>query len=280
MRPVLVALLLTASLTAGCMGGGDDVTPPPGTEPPPASPPPGTEDPDPPEPLTQVRLLTQFNIDGCSGVRLEHSAEASAVQALLPEGYSASVTDGPQPQAHFGVQMYNCTSFTAGSYAFSDVYFGFVWVDVLTPDDGVEGEDQAYIIEMLGEEDVLAEIWPAAGFAIYNGSVRVDDYPFARAISVDEFSLESTKGTPSEVGATGDFAWYHELENGDRLTWTGQQAVAPVDGGAANLIVPDDSGLAPLRSAVAPNLIGEGGIVDAGAFTEMDLVQELAAARE
>lgn len=242
----------------------------------------GGSDPDPPEPVTEVKLLTGFVIDGCTGIRDVFDVDRASAQELLPEGYTASnVSPGPAvEQARVGVQLYNCTSFTAGSYAYSDVYFGLAFIAVDAPDDAAEGDRHAYILEMLGEDDVLSAIWPAAGYPIHNGSVEYEDTMFYRTMQVDGFTIETTKGSPSTSGATNSFAWYHELENGDRLTWTGNQDIQPVDGGVANLVIPDDSTLAPLGSPESSNLVGTGIAVDAGAFTEMNLLQELAAGRE
>lgn len=291
MRALPVILLLVASLMAGCTGGDDDDPPTGGggggTTPPPTG---GGGIIDPPEETpqrTELPLLSDFALTGCEGARFLYPMDPADAEGLLPEGYTAALweTTGTLPieqvqRAQLRADLYNCTSFTAGQYAFDAVWFGYVHIPVEPPADARDADSHAYILQMVAGEDVMGPLWRAAQYPTHNGTTGMEDFQLTQRYSAGDYSWDVAGGLPGQGTATGSFTWYHELDNGDRLTWTGQWDIPAGNSGPASLVFPSDAPFAGVEPIPGQPLSGEGTLVTEAIFDGMDLVKELAEYRE
>ncbi len=279
MRALLVSILLTALMFAGCADNDapDEPSPPREEETPrtPTAPRPTT-------PVTQYRLMTQFNFEQCEGVQYETPIGAAQAQQLIHANYTPRLSQtGGLPaeaqQATLEVDIYQCGTFTAGQYLFEDVWFGFIRVPVNPPADAVDAESHAYIVQMIGSGDILSSIWNVVRYPHYSGNASLERSAEAPAViaTVGDYRWDVATTIPDLGAAAGTFTWYHEHRNGDRLTWTGSQSIAAGTGGAASLAYPEAAPFAGSTAFPGTPASGQGSFHQTASFQAMDLYQEV-----
>jgi hypothetical protein len=257
-RPAALWVLpLLAALLAGCSdgGGGEPVS---STGPSSSGLlPTATTGPAPPPTPLVFDLLPDFAFEGCQGIRIVSPQPLDDVQALLPEGFTVA----PAPSAPaFGVvamDLFTCGNLTTPNVRIADMAFGMLYTHVQKPSERVAGAPDAdvheYAFRLLAGQDVLAALWPAAGYDTYNGSVGLAISPLGDLpvpvdlgarngnASVGEayFMLASSPG-PAGAPAESTFARYTVLGDGSVLVWTGTYRSTGLDGQGSFQVADDD----------------------------------------
>jgi hypothetical protein len=287
MRVFFVALVLTITMMSGCLGGDEDVDTKPTT---PASKPstPITAAPtSPTTPAQQYRLMTQFDFADCHGIRF--TAPLSTLQAadLIHSNYTATSRGEtqalPAPEAQpsqLDADLFRCSSFTAGQYFFENVWFGMVSIPVEAPADAKEADTHAYIVQMVGGEDVLSSIWKVVRYPSYKGNTSLAEAEATLRAMAGEYQWDVAQSIPATGSNDATFTWYRELPNGDRLTWTGEHSIPAGTTGAASLAFPETAPFAGTVVAAGQTISGQGSVHTQASWSGMDLIQEVAAFRE
>lgn len=294
-----VAVLIVALLAAGCLGddgrdgdGNDGGTPgPPG---PTATPAPPTDGPPPPMP-TVVELLPDFALVECRGISIRHQRPVADVQELLPAGFSAAIVAGSQPLGlveglgTVTIDLFACGNLTVGGQPrVPATYFGQLAALVEPPTERVPGTPDAtfheYVFRVLAAEDVLAALWPAAGYDTRSGAAAlriaapVADVPDVGLRTADgnigdqyQFTASAAPELPPPLGTSrqGAFARYTALADGSVLVWTGTYALGAARQGEGMVAVPADDPFMPFETGEA--VLGTAFLYEAGAMEAMDL---------
>lgn len=282
-RVLLAALLALAA--AGCLQ-------PSGSGNPPSSPSTGpqgsataTASPTPPPASPVVELLPSFALGPCAAVSVQSAQPLDAVQALLPEGFTAAPfqSDGT---AMVALDVYACGNLTTPSVRIADTLYGQAYTRILRPQGRVPGapeaEQQEYVFRVLAAQDVLASLWPAAGYDTRNGTANVTVGapaglpldPGARlgssAVGPDYGSLaDGSDRTPPGAPWPGTFARYTELADGSVLLWTGTYEAPAVFAGQGAFSVAADDRFAPFEQA--GRVAGLSRLAESVSMTGMDL---------
>lgn len=295
MRPAAAAAVgaMLALTLAGCLGGNEapaassssSSTRPPSTTGTTTAPPLPARPP-------SLDLLLDFELAPCRGVSL-HAAQALAdVQALLPEGFTAA----PSPYVPgsstgvLGVELFACANLTTPNLQVPHTHYGQVYTLVEPPTERVPAAPEAarheYVFRVLAAEDVLAFVWPVAGYDTYNGSADVvvnspvPDAPLDSGLRVGQAVLGSSDGyflmaggvaNPVAPEAPGSsFVRYTVLADASVLMWTGRYDLArgvPAHGYAQ---VPSDDPFAAFQAPTG-SLQGVAWLHEDGGMLEMDL---------
>lgn len=276
LRAAAVALL-TLLLAAGCLGGGDGGDPRP--SPSPTSSASGgptssstTSSAPPPGPVQTLDLLLSFAFVGCEGLAVQVNRPLGDVQALLPDGFAAAPAPDAPSGAPFGalvVELLRCGSLSTPTASVPDTYIGLEWAYIQRPADRVpqapDAPVQQYLFRMLAGEDVLAQLWPAAGYDTHAGAanytVLVEDPPQSRVSfgSVGADYLVTASGGQLDAAAgsrTQAFARYTVLGDGSILLWTGTDALPVVAAGPGSAEVADDDPFVRYATPVTPGIPG------------------------
>ncbi len=280
----LLTILLVLSL-AGCFGGDGDggggaTTAPPTTTS--TTPAPTTT---PPPPVFRIPLLVDFDFNGCSGITVFQLQPLADIQPLLPEPFVAApiapVEGFPSEDGALAVDMYLCANLTTPNTSVPATYYGQVYTFVERPaelvPDAPESSAQEYVFRVLAGEDVLAKLWPAAGYDTHNGSATFellgDPAPLRLAqATMGDYATEATGAANSAAPVTVEtpFARYTRLADGSLLYWTGTYAFPSGFSGTGDATVPDDDVFAPFRGATG-TLGGFALVYEAGAMLGNDL---------
>ncbi|HUR26388.1 MAG TPA: hypothetical protein VM327_10290 [Candidatus Thermoplasmatota archaeon] len=290
--PVVLALCV---LLAGCLDGGNGDGAGGGI---PSSTGPTSSDgdlttPAGPPPTTPVvfDLLPDFAFEGCRGVSVRSPQPIDRIQALLPEGFTAApyasvAAPAPAPDGigFAGMDLFVCGNLTTPNVRIPDVSFGMLYTHILPPDSRVAGVPEAavheYAFRLLAGEDVLAALWPAAGYDTYNGSVDltmgpavdlpVDVAPRTGSGAVgDDYLVLATSAAPAApMASESTFARYTALADGSVLVWTGTYH-AEARSGQGSFMVADDDAFAGFE--VANNIAGSGGLLESAEALDQDL---------
>ncbi|MHB1260408.1 MAG: hypothetical protein ACYC2H_01695 [Thermoplasmatota archaeon] len=288
MRAPAAATLVLALLLAGCSDGGNgdpvDSTGPVGTATATISPAPS---PSPGSSSLSVDLLPDFAFEGCRRLSVQSPQPIDQVQSLLPEGFTAApapfATDGV---GFVGLDLYACGNLTTPSTRIAGPYFGQLYTHILPPSDRVAGAPQAdvseYAFRLLAADDVLARLWPAAGYDTRNGTATVGITSPSQGLPVDagtrlgnasvgaDYSLRAFGSPPpAPPPPLGTFARYTALSDGSVLVWTGRYDFAVGHEGHGTYSVADDDPFAGFEAG--DNLSGVARIHEAGSVLEQDL---------
>jgi hypothetical protein len=251
------ALLALAVASAGCAGPG-----PGGDEAPPSSSSSGSDSmtatPSPPSP-TVVDLLPDFALGPCAAVSVRSAQPLDRVQALLPPGFAAAPF-GTEETGMAAVDLYACGNLTTPTARVPGTVYGQVYTLVQRPEvAGVpapEGALHEYVFRVLAGEDVLASLWPSAGYDTRAGpaSVAVDALP---GVPLEAGARTGTGSVGADYAAlaqghagapplplpawSGPFARYTMLADGSVLLWTGAYDVPrPFQGQGSFSVAGDD----------------------------------------
>jgi hypothetical protein len=287
-----VAGIVLAALLAGCLGdsGGDgsggSATTSTTTGPGAASSSSTTMPPAGAGPFV-VDLLLDFAFEGCRGVSVVSSlAPIEDVQALLPDGFTAAASDVPGGNAaSVAVDLLACANLTvAGQTRLQDTYYGQVYTFIERPaervPDAPDAPIQEYVFRTLAGEDVLAALWPAAGYDTRSGPAHLDLTSPGVGLPVDpglrmadgaagDYALTANGNLLAPSSVSGGFARYTALADGSVLVWTGSHALDGAFRGQGSADVADDDALA--RFEAAGGLQGEAFLWADGALRGMDL---------
>jgi hypothetical protein len=185
-----------------------------------------------------VDLLTGFSLGPCRGISVQATEPQSRVQALLPSGFTAAQQpSGGVGSAIVGLDLYACGNLTTSGVSIPDTVYGQVYALVDRPEQRVPGAPEAavqeYVFRVLAGKDVLAALWPAAGYDTRNGTASVSvDPPVGGAPDVGVRSGDGMVGSDYYVMAQGGppalpqpsprtFVRYTALADGSVLVWTG-----------------------------------------------------------
>lgn len=265
--PLPWAALGLLALLAGCLqsGGGDG--PSTSSSPSPAGGlPPSAPQPPPAGSPTVVALLPEFALGPCAAVSMASAQPLDAVQALLPEGFRAA----PYQTASTGLaglDLYACGNLTTPNARIADTVYGQVYTLVERPADAVPGAPEAgvheYVFRVLAAQDVLAALWPAAGYETRNGtaSVSVDAPPLvpldaevrtgSGSVGADYGALADGQDHVPASGWAGSFARYTRLADGSVLLWTGRYETAAAFEGHGSFSVAGDDPFAAFEAGNA-----------------------------
>lgn len=282
--PLPAALLLLGALLAGCSGDGAE-DPVPSTSPSPTAGFPTTPPPIPPTSPLVFDLLPDFAFEGCRGISIVTGRPIDQVQALLPEGFTAAPLASAPTLGVAAMDLFKCGNLTTPNVRIANVSFGMVYTHIEPPAGRVSGVPEAdvseYAFRLLAGQDVMAALWPAAGYDTYNGSVGltispVGDLPVpvdlgARSangsVGEDYFMLASGPG-PAAAPAERTFARYTALADGSVLVWTGVYRDTALDGHGSFQVAADD----PFAGfQVAGNLPGTARLMEAAEAVDQDL---------
>jgi len=273
MRAAAAALLLLAVL-AGCLGGGHDGTGPSPTPSPTATATSSstTTSTPPPAPVQTLDLLLSFGFVGCTGIRFEHQRPLADVQALLPPGFvAARPPDAPSGEDYglLAFDLYRCGNLTTPSVSVPQTFIGLETTYIQRPTETLpqapDAPLQEYLFRMLAGQDVLAQLWPAAGYDTYAGdanyTVLTDEGSPARTsfggVSPDYFLTANGAGLDALGGGRMQaFARYTVLGDGSILLWTGTYDLPSVASGPGSLEVADDDPFARYATPATPEVPG------------------------
>ncbi|MGB1586567.1 MAG: hypothetical protein ACPHID_05945 [Thermoplasmatota archaeon] len=175
-------------------------------------------------PAGPIALLLDFEYTGCEGFEANVLVPTADAQTLLPEGYTADELPGVDstPVQYRFVQC----DFRTPTAQVNQTIFGSVAIGLASSP--VEGD--AYLLQMLTQEDVMAQLWTAAGYALHTGvwSRTVTGDAMGGPLGLHDVSLgdyqaqvvASTTGSAS----SGFETYLTETEQG-RLVWTMTETV-------------------------------------------------------
>lgn len=216
-----------------------------------------------PGPTGPVDFLLDYDFKDCQGSFFSSDHEASQLQGLVPEGYTAST--------QILAVILECGNFTTPQVILPDTVFGFIGVWVEDPGFGGAGV-QIYMLETLTAEDVLAQLWTIAGFQTLNGTAAISDDSFngfaiplvtSSRVCLDAICIDTTAAVIPIDLIIGDVTLYHESED-YRLQWTG---TFDMD------FAYDGAGESSFPGSVAATMAGAGhGWFGTGEFTGNNLV--------
>jgi hypothetical protein len=232
-----------------------------------------------------VELLPSFALGPCVAVSVRSAQPLDAVQALLPEGFVAAPFQSDRT-AMAALDVYACGNLTTPDVRIPGALYGQAYTRILRPEGRVPGapdaEQQEYVFRVLAAQDVLASLWPAAGYDTRNGTanVTVDAPPAApldpgarlgsSAVGSDYGSLaDGSDRTPPGDSWSGTFARYTELADGSVLLWTGTYEVPAVFTGQGFFSVAADDRFAPFENA--NNVAGLARMSESASMSGMDL---------
>lgn len=230
-------------------------------------------------------LLLGFEFVGCHGMSLRHTRPLADVQALLPTGFvAASPPDGAGTTAGIlGIDLYACSNMTTPNIVLPATVIGWVWTFIETPTERVPGAPEAasqeYVFRVLAGEDIVATLFRAAEYDVYNGSASVESLSGAEparvgisTVGADYFFLlvgaDSSAVSPPRDQA---FARYAALADDSVLVWTGTYALPTAATGVASMEVADDDPFAAYAPPERRVLAANGVLVDAGDLKAQDL---------
>lgn len=286
MRPrhLFLAPLLVLLVT-GCLGDdgrGPSLTPTATSGGPTSSSSMSTAPPIPGPPV--VDLLLGFAFEDCVGVSLQQTVSIVEVQALLPAGFTARPGE-VEGTGTVVVDFYACGNLTASSARVPSTHFGHLYTPIEPPADRVPGTPEAdvheYVFRVLAGEDVLANLWPAAGYDTRSGAAAVLVGPPGSSVPLDvglrtaeatigaDYQAMATGTTTRAAAVTGTFARYTALNDGSVLVWTGTYDFGGAYGGSGTAQVPDDDLFD--RFEVADQLAGLATLSQGGGMAGMDL---------
>jgi hypothetical protein len=185
------------------------------------------------------------------------------------------------------VDLYECGTFQAGTASFSDVWFGhaFTYVEAPTgryPDRDLTADHHEYLFQVIGGEDILAMLWPVAGYDTHNGTTTLTVIPLplvgSATLTAGDYALRA-QGAEAPFSVAGSFARYTVLADGSTLLWSGAEDLAATHFGLGSANVPAGSpfdGLGPV--AGTDTLRGDAFLSAQAGFTEQHLVRLLAPA--
>lgn len=228
-------------------------------------------------------LLSDFAFEGCRGISVVSAWPVDQVQALLPDGFVAAESPSAPGLADVAMDLTTCGNLTTPNVRIANVSFGMLYTHIEQPGERVAGAPAAdvheYAFRLLAGNDVLAALWPAAGYDTYNGSVHVgmgpagdlpvDIGPRTGNASVgDYFMIASTAPAAASGATTGRFARYTALGDGSVLVWTGTyESVAwPAYG---SFMVADGDPFAGFE--VANNIVGSARLMEKADAVDQDL---------
>ncbi len=281
MRGVVLLVALTLAL-AGCSDDEPDPTPPIEPEPPGTPTNPGNPtDPPPSEPITQIKLLSNYDLSDCDGVNFRAPVAADSIDDLLPDGFAAERAEpatGVADRAQLVVDLYQCDRFEAAGNTFPDVWFGRAYTPILQPDayPHSTATSHHYIFEMIAGEDILAVLWPAAGYPTHNGTAADNSQPLQASFQAGDYAWQGQATAVPTTGTESTFAWFHQLENGNVIAWTGNASLPGGTEGPAHLTVPTDSPIASLQlqgEGFAGTLTMAAGTAYTGNYLVVDLAE-------
>jgi hypothetical protein len=309
MTPRLALAILLAAGLAGCLGG-DREDGPPGPTPSLTSTGTGSSSSTttgPPAPLQVLDLLLAFEFTECSGISVHHERPIEQVQALLPEGFTAApAPDAPTPTPGVGVlavDLFACGNLTTAAVAVPQTYLGLVYTYIERPTDRLSSAPDAtvheYVFRLLAGTDVLATLWPAAGYSTYSGDANVTVGPplepdpllgplvpdplarFGQASVANGDDLGTgyflvatgMQLAPLAAARTQTFARYtlHVDGDGSVLVWTGTYELPTAARGPGSAEVAADDPFAVYAPPEAQALAGIASQYDAGAIRGQDL---------
>lgn len=263
-----LAWLVALATLAGCLGGGGDgdgggTTPGTrsdsgisSTPAPPMPPPPGP---------TVVDLLTNFGLNGCRGITVEAWRSLPQIQAFLPAGFQAKpVEDLEGVGEGFGslvIDLFACGNLTVADQArVPATYYGQVYTFIGPPTDRVPNTPNApiheYVFRVLAAEDILASLWPAAGYDTRSGPANVTiegpgglplDQRGANA-GIAGYLATGSGNRLNGAGIAAPFARYTALNDGSVLVWTGTYSFPGAYSGFGQFQVPADDPFAPMQA--------------------------------
>ena len=286
MRGLLFLGLLLAATLGGCLGGdggdrdGDASSSSssqgaaPSSSAPPIPPPPG-----PPV----VDLLRGFSFQGCTGLSLQQTVDRAALQALLPTGFRAAAGLGGDSRGTIAIDLLRCGNLTAANAVVPDTYYGQVYALIEPPADRVPGASGSgrseYVMRTLASEDVLAALWPAAGYDTRSGPATMTiEGPAGLPLqqrganaSIDGYAATGTGNTLVSSPVTGAFARYTALNDGSVLVWTGTYAFPGGYTGSASFQIPADDPFGQFQRVPGQGLQDLALFYEGGAMEAMDL---------
>jgi hypothetical protein len=284
--PVSLSLLLLAALLAAGCSGND------GGEPGPSSGTSGassssslTVSPAPPQSLV-VDLLPDFAFEPCRGISVQATRPADQVRVLLPEGFTPAPAFGSEGFATIGVDLYACGNLTTPNARIANVTFGQVYAQVLRPAERVPGAPEAtvheYAFRLLAGDDVLARLWPQAGYDTRNGTAVVRVGSIGNALPVDpglrlgdgsvgsDYNLVGSGAPPATPPpASTSFARYTALSDGSVLVWTGTYTFPAGVTGQGSFSVPADDPFSGFQQA--NQVPGVARMFETGSIVDQDL---------
>ncbi len=241
-RGLAIVTLATLVLLAGCSGppglerdskgsGGSSTDPGGGSDGPGPN---GGGDPAPPTQNGphEIAMLLDFDLLNCTGFEAVTYRSASAVQSVLPEGYTALIQTDSTGSEGVPVQYVwtACSSLETPTTFVNNTVFGYVSARIEPPAQSVEASEHWFRLRMLAQEDILAALWQAAGYEVivgdYSDSTTAtplpggSTLPEARTIRLGDYQAQGLASVSSGVEAIST-AQYTEIEGG-RLVWTGQ----------------------------------------------------------
>lgn len=271
MRIPLVAVLMLVPALAGCFGGddaGDDGDDGPGSGDGDTGGP-GIDDPD-PAATGPILLLGPFQMTSCSGLLWGYPADAGEVQDALPDGFTAVTDDG---SVEIVVQWLQCGFFVTQGYEGNDTWFGDLFVAVEEPDvaatldgTGADPTAHAYRFQALAGDDILADLWTAAGYPLHNGTTAFETTETPLAAQVEAQAGDYAWSCTLPVGGDDDqevVSWYTRTEEGDLLVWTGAWEIQARYMGPCDMEMPADSPFAPFYTGDARLLSTSVSLVEA-----------------
>jgi hypothetical protein len=288
----LAFLLVLVVLAAGCFGGNSS-DPEPGTgttttsrtTPIPTTPPTGPAAPT----AAKLDLLLNFDLAPCIGVQFQAFEPLAEIQALLPPGYEAiPTTRVPGNMGVLAADFYSCQNLTTPFVNVPKTYYGQTYTFVKQPTGTVFTPPTAtvheYVFRVLAGEDILAVLWRAAGYDVYNGSfVAASSAPVpglptdpgvrSGQASVGQGYFAQGSGHPGGIpgaASTQPFARYTVLADNSTLVWNGTYQVSRFADGEGFLQVPANDTFNQFE-APGGNLLGLTRLQDSGSMLGMNL---------
>lgn len=293
MRQAAAAALVLLVLS-GCFGDDGGGHAPESTTAPTSASASGTPSPSPPQAVQQLDLLLAFDFVDCEGIAFQHTRPLDEIQPLLPEGFvAAPAPDSAAPQAGMvTLDLFLCGNLTTAAKSVPNTYIGIESTYVQRPLERVpqapDAPVQEYTFRMLAGTDILAALWPAAGYDTFSGNASMS-------------AIEVTDGlplpTPTRQGRVGDddlqsylltatgadaaalqrprsqaFARYTVIpEDGSVLLWTGTDDLPSAATGPGDLFMPDGDPFQRLAPPGKSTLAGTAVQVVGGAVHGQDL---------
>jgi len=172
-----------------------------------------------------IPMLSDFTFENCQGMTFAAPRPVADVQAILPDPFVVVETQG---SAELRMQILRCQAFKTPTTQINSTWFGATYVRVEKPNAtwAAAGDRQEFAFRILAQNDVLATLWRAGGFATYGANATWDllpnaIVPVAAQANIGDYTGRIVRGTP--IAESQSFVRYSPHLQGGMLVWNGTQ---------------------------------------------------------
>lgn len=223
-------------------------------------------------PTRATPMLVDFHYEGCEGAYALYEADPDDAQALLPEGYTVTITDGLlAPVTPVAYLMVICDVFRAPSATLNDTVLAWLDIPIERPANVTAAADwYRYRARMMVSDDTMEAVWRVAGYDVYRGDFSQSQTPAGGTVTLGEYASDGLFAQAT-VDQSFTVARFTETAAG-RLDWTENVTWSSMAYGAGSLEVAADD---PLARSIADDPAPSWSVfrISDAAFVDIDLLR-------